>query len=132
MNRLTSILLVDDDESTNRYHEIILNQLGFKGVVQKAKNGKVALELLEENKEMSYPDIIFLDLNMPVMDGFRFAELVQKTSAFKENKPTIIVLTTSLIPEEKKRVLKDKNIKMFLNKPMTRKHLMEVVDKVTE
>ena len=131
MNRLTSILLVDDDESTNRYHEIILNQLGFKGVVQKAKNGKVALELLEENKEMPYPDVIFLDLNMPVMDGFRFAELVQKTNAFKENKPTIIVLTTSLIPEEKKRVLKDKNIKMFLNKPMTRKHLMEVVDKVT-
>lgn len=132
MNRLQNVLLVDDDESTNRYHEIIINQLGFEGAVQKAKNGKVALDLLHEVKDAAFPEVIFLDLNMPVMDGFRFVELFQKTDVFKEKKPTVIVLTTSLIPEEKKRVLKNRNIHMFLNKPMNKKSLQDIIDKVFE
>lgn len=132
MNRLQNVLLVDDDESTNRYHEIIINQLGFEGAVQKAKNGKVALDLLHEVKDEAFPEVIFLDLNMPVMDGFRFVELFQKTDLFKEKKPTVIVLTTSLIPEEKKRVLKNRNIHMFLNKLMNKKSLQDIIDKVFE
>jgi len=132
MNRLKSILLVDDDDSTNRFHEIIMNQLGFKGSVQKAKNGKVALDRLQQETEKPFPEVIFLDLNMPVMDGFRFVELFQKTEVFKKNRPAIIVLTTSLIPEEKKKVLKNRNITMFLNKPMNKVSLQETINKIID
>ena len=127
MNRFNCIQFIDDDESTIRFHEIILNKLGFKGEIIKSKNGKVALDILLNSNNKISPDLIFVDLNMPVMDGFRFIQLYINTDEFMVNRPKIVVLTTSLIPEEKLKALENKNITKFINKPLTKKSLLEVL-----
>jgi len=130
MKNEKTILLIDDDESTNRYHEIIIKQLDNDILVHKAKNGRIALDFLESDKVADYPKLIFLDLNMPVMDGFRFVELYQKSASFRQHEKKIIVLTTSLIPEEKKKMLENNNIKEFLNKPLNKNMLKEILEEI--
>ena len=130
LKKLNCIQLIDDDESTNRFHEIIIQQIGFKGTIIKSKNGKVALEQLVNNDNNLKPDLIFLDLNMPVMDGFRFLQLFTNSKEFQENKPKIVVLTTSLIPEEKIRAIENEYTTLFINKPMTKKNLINVLESI--
>ena len=65
----TDILVVEDDKDLSDAYEIILNSAGYK--VQTAENGRVALDVVKSNSD---PDIIFLDLRMPVMDGIEFLE----------------------------------------------------------
>lgn len=127
MKKLNCILLIDDDESTNRFHEIIIKQSNLTDIIVKAKNGKEALGFLTSHKNRIEPNLIFLDLNMPVIDGFRFLEKYQKTKEFEAVKPKIIILTTSLIPEEKSNALANKNIYKFLNKPMKKNELKSLM-----
>lgn len=127
MKKLNCILLIDDDESTNRFHEIIIKQSNLTDTIVKAKNGKEALSVLKNPKNSIAPDLIFLDLNMPVMDGFRFLEKYQETTEFAEHQPKIVVLTTSLIPEEKSSALANENIYKFLNKPMKKNELLSLM-----
>ncbi|WP_405565784.1 response regulator [Polaribacter sp. Asnod6-C07] len=131
--KFNNILLVDDDESTNRFHQIVINRLEITNKITFARNGKKALDYLlskEEfagNKEFVQPEFIIIDLNMPVMSGFRFVELYIETENFKKHKPKIIVLSTSLIPEEKEKIEANKDIFMFLNKPLTKDVIVSVL-----
>ena len=66
-----------------------------------------------------FPDIIFLDLNMPIMDGYQFADEFEKISLTIRNKTKIIILTTSLNPSDMERANKYKQIVKYINKPLT-------------
>lgn len=130
MRKLNCILLIDDDESTNRFHEIIIKQSNLTDTIVKAKNGKGALDVLTNPKNSIAPDLIFLDLNMPVMNGFRFIELYTATKNFKENRPKIVVLSTSLIDEEKEKIESNDKIDMFLNKPLTKEMVANLMTNI--
>lgn len=130
MRKLNCILLIDDDESTNRFHEIIIKQSNLTDTIVKAKNGKGALDVLTNPKNSIAPDLIFLDLNMPVMNGFRFIELYTATKNFKENRPKIVVLSTSLIDEEKEKIESKDEIDMFLNKPLTKEIIVNLMNNI--
>lgn len=128
-------MLVDDDASTNRFHQIVLESLQITSNIIFAKNGKNALDYLMQTGEYKnsteafmLPNLIMIDLNMPVMDGFRFIELYTKTEQYIINKPKIIVLSTSLIPEEKEKIEADDNIYMFLNKPLTKDVITKLIE----
>ena len=127
-------MLIDDDFSTSRFHQIGIESLQVTEKIIFAKNGKQALDYLLSsgeyvNKiaEFIQPELIFIDLNMPVMDGFRFLELYTKTEEFKKSNPKIIVLSTSLIPEEKQKIEENKNIYKFLNKPLTKNIITDLL-----
>lgn len=124
------IMLVDDDESTNRFHEIVFNQLDAARKIIIAKNGKVGLEKLLSKTDIIKPDLIFIDLNMPVMGGFRFLELYQQTEEYKILRPKIVILTTSLIPEERSRILNNFEIFKFLNKPLTKSLIKDLLREI--
>ena len=131
---MKAIMLIDDDFSTSRFHQIVIESLQITKKIIFAKNGKQALDYLlssgEYVKKMAdfiQPELIFIDLNMPVMDGFRFLELYTKTEEFKKSNPKIIVLSTSLIPEEKQKIEENKNIYKFLNKPLTKTIIIDLL-----
>src|SRR5690348_8827412 len=91
--KLNCVLLVDDSRPGNRYHQIILNDLGVTESVQFAENGLQAIEYLK-NENQPLPELIFLDINMPLMDGWEFLNAYKELDECRKAK-AIVMLSTS-------------------------------------
>jgi len=121
---LNKILCVDDDPITLMLCKKVIAKANFSSVIESAKDGIEALKFFDSNDDSTritdgYPQIIFLDLNMPIMDGWEFLE--EFSNKFKEMYPLtkIIVLSSSVDPKD---INKSKNYSMvldFLPKPIT-------------
>lgn len=85
------ILLVDDDEDDREFFILVLGNIDPSLICETAENGKIAIQVLEKNE---LPDIIFLDLNMPVMNGTQFLTQIKQHELFKHI-PVIILSTSS-------------------------------------
>jgi len=124
MNKMRLAVLIDDDEATNVYHDIIIQEANIVEEYQIFDCAVAALEFLQ-NQE-STPDFILLDINMPRMTGWEFLEeykkLVQAT-----NPPKVIMLTTSLGTFDKKQAEDNSIVSGFRQKPLTTEMLEEIV-----
>ncbi len=119
-------MLIDDDAVTNFYHKIVIQGLNCCERIDIFDDATEALEHLENTDE--FPDIIFLDINMPIMNGWEFLEGIRKSGLDKVLDTSIIVmLTTSLNPNDKKRALKYEIISDFKYKPLTKEILQNVI-----
>ena len=76
-NSNLSILVIDDDPVTRFIHQKLIALIDIKIFYSEAINGKRALDMIT-NKEIPFPDIILVDINMPVMDGFQFIRNFKK------------------------------------------------------
>lgn len=125
MKKINAILLVDDDEATNYISSFVIKRAGIADELFVAQNGKEALELLQErcaSETATLPQLVLLDINMPVMDGFKFLELWQAVDCPERASVKVAVLSTSLDPRDLERV-KGFGVKEFLNKPLTKEKL---------
>lgn len=86
------ILLIDDDEDDREFFTSLLDTAAPQWSCVTAENGLIAMEIL--NDRLHLPDIIFLDLNMPVMNGHQFLKMIKSSGSFLSQIP-IIVLSTS-------------------------------------
>ncbi len=127
--KLNLILLIDDDESTNFLHKIIIEQYGCAQKIETARSSMAALEFLKKRIDSSYPhpDLIFLDINMPMMDGWEFLEEYKKLQNDQKCRVVIMMLTTSLNPADKQKAEEFKEIDGFRNKPLTEEMLDEIM-----
>ncbi|SNZ00011.1 response regulator [Flagellimonas pacifica] len=101
MRRLKSVLLVDDDDTTNFLNRFFVKQLDSNLAVNTACNGKEAIEFLTSSpKEENMPCLLILDTNMPVMNGWEFLDAFdqQFDEDFKKN--VVVVMLTALDTEE--------------------------------
>jgi CheY-like chemotaxis protein len=129
MSKLSSILLVDDDKTTNFLNQLLLNDLGITQQVLTAENGQEALRVIREQCESNNcPALILLDVNMPVMNGFEFLEAYAALDSSSKQSTIVIMLTTSLHPRDVKR-LTGMPIQGFLNKPLTKAMVQELIQK---
>ncbi|AZQ62711.1 response regulator [Flammeovirga pectinis] len=125
-----NILLVDDDEASNIYSEIIIKQTGLIKKLALCRNGEKALEYLLRiegylnDPSVFTPDIIFLDINMPIMNGMELLEEIEKHSLPVK----VIMLTTSILEEDFNEALKYSFVKGFLNKPLKQEGLNDMID----
>jgi CheY-like chemotaxis protein len=124
--QLNCILLIDDNEDDNFYHEIILRETGITRHVHVAETGFHALDFLQ--KAQPVPELIFLDINMPRMNGWEFLERYRKLNIEQKAKVIIIMLTTSLNPADEKKAKAIPEINGFEPKPLTH----EMVKKIYE
>lgn len=129
-NKLNCILLVDDDEATNFLHKLTIEEANVSENVIVALNGEEALSILRENSKnnIPQPDIIFLDINMPKMNGWEFIEEYQNQDFIEEIKLLIIMLTVSLNPDDKEKANNLDSISGFRNKPLT----VDIVNKIVQ
>jgi CheY-like chemotaxis protein len=127
MNKLKCILLVDDDEVSNYLTEITIMDEGFAEKIEIAFNGEEGLKKLKALHKAGgvMPELILLDLKMPVMDGFEFLKHFKKMDM--ENKPEIAILTSSLNPKDRARV-SDSGTLGYLNKPLSAAGLRQIID----
>jgi CheY-like chemotaxis protein len=92
MSLYKNILLVEDDKDDQMLFVDILREVAPDTECTLADNGQYALELIRASKPL-LPDLIVLDLNMPVMDGFEFIPLLKSTAGYQDI--PLVVLTTS-------------------------------------
>ena len=119
-------ILVDDNEADNVYHEIMIRRAGFTGEVLVFESGTEALEFLG-NDPLTSPTCLFLDINMPQMDGFEFARLAQP---LLQDKPTMLVmmLTSSDAAQDQTRASQMPLIQGFVTKPLTRERVRALLE----
>jgi CheY-like chemotaxis protein len=114
-------ILVDDNEADNVYHEIMIRRAGFTGEVHVFESGAEALDFLRSDA-LVVPTCLFLDINMPQMDGFEFA---RQAKPLLQDKPTMLVmmLTSSDAPQDRLRAGDMPLIQGFVTKPLTRERV---------
>ncbi|HTF80359.1 MAG TPA: response regulator [Cytophagales bacterium] len=134
MDRLQSVLLIDDDEINNFLNKRLLHKLGIAHEVKVVMNGAEGIKYIEKisNDGRQCPELILLDINMPVMNGFEFLEAYDKLSFENKEKVVLVVLTTSTNFDDM-QMLKNLKAKELLNKPLTEEKIMYIVkDKFNE
>ena len=126
--RYKSVLLVDDNEIDNFIIERIINSSGFAEAVIVKNSSDAAIDYLkqQENKRDNLPGIVFLDLNMPVKDGFVFLEDFDKLDGNIKQKCKVIVLSSSISPDDINRASTNPYVLKYINKPLSEKYLMAV------
>lgn len=130
MKKLHSIMLVDDDPTTNFINELLINEMAITEELLVASNGKEALETLNEHfiQNDYLPDLILLDINMPVMDGFDFLMKFNELNKKNTNCTIVVMLTTSLNPGDIKKA-KDLKVKDYISKPLLEERLQEILER---
>lgn len=123
------ILMVDDDQINNFINLKLFRKLNIAHELKTALNGDEALRHINEycvSGKGCCPWLIFLDINMPVMNGFEFIEAYQKLSFENKEKIRIIILTTSSNPKDMAKI-KELGINEFMNKPLTEEKVKALI-----
>ena len=126
--KLNCILLIDDDGPTNFIHERLIRIADCAEKIVTRQSGMEALEYLrsQEDGEDPKPDLVFLDINMPRMNGWEFLLEYGKLEEAQKAKAIVVMLTTSLNPDDEERALEIKDVKGFYRKPL----IMETLNKI--
>jgi CheY-like chemotaxis protein len=121
-------MLVDDDKIFNFLSEKTITSLGLANEIHFASNGEQALQILKLYKEgkVQKPDIIFLDIDMPVMNGYEFIEAFANLDLPDKQQITIVVLTSSINPDDIERA-KQLGIKYYFNKPLSKEEIKKLI-----
>jgi CheY-like chemotaxis protein len=127
-----SIFLVDDDEATNFYHQIVIEEWGKTERTYVENTGKSALDFLLNHGSFANekPSLILLDINMPVMDGFEFLEAYSKLEDDLKASFVIVMLTSSLHPKDQERAKQFSDLKGYINKPLTPEQLDSLMEEL--
>lgn len=126
--RFHKVLLIDDNPTDLFINETILKSLMFSKEITTQPDPEKALEFLRSVEKLSeIPDVIFLDLNMPVMDGFGFLAEFNNLPEFIKSKCKIIVVTSSTNKEDKHKALMNKNVILYIRKPLDAFQLREFI-----
>jgi CheY-like chemotaxis protein len=131
MPQVSSILLVDDDETTNFLNQTLIRRAQVTDQILVATNGLEALKVLHDTctpASAQCPALILLDVNMPVMNGIEFLEAYQKAPLAQQQTIVIVLLTTTVLTRDLERV-QQLPIASVLDKPLTSDKLRLLVDR---
>ena len=127
--KIKNILLIDDSEIDNFINKSVLEKANMVENIIAKTSAKAALEYLS-NTENEFPDIIFLDIRMPEMDGFEFLKECENFPKELKNKCAIFMLSSSIDPNDALRAEQHQIVKKYLTKPLTQNALDTVLEHI--
>jgi len=130
MTKLDTICIIDDDNIYTMLLKKTISKFDVCYRVESFNNGKIAFESLKQRIEeggATLPDVIFLDVNMPVLDGWMFVEEFYKLYNTGLKKVLIYVVSSSIAVEDRNKAKSNPNIQDYLVKPISGSTLQEIV-----
>lgn len=122
--KINFILLVDDDPINNYLNLRLLDSLHVADEVKVCINGMEALEFLKSLSDQS-PDLILLDVNMPVLDGFEFLNAFDDLKITQKDNIKIVMLTTSSAMSDLEKI--ESLGYEVINKPLTEEKILNIL-----
>jgi CheY-like chemotaxis protein len=125
---LDLVMLVDDNDTDNFISKRIIEITKFSKGVEVKSSGKTALDYLKENQNNieKIPSLIFLDINMPIVDGFVFLYEFEKFNELVRNKCKVIILSSSDNKRDIDKIVNNNHVIKFITKPLTEIALDEI------
>ena len=122
------VMLVDDNDTDNFISKRIIEITKFAKQVIVKNSGKSALDYLKENEEneAELPNLIFLDINMPIVDGFVFLYEFEKFNTLIKDKCKVIILSSSDNKRDIDKIVNNNHVIKFITKPLTEASLEDV------
>lgn len=117
---LDLIMAVDDDPITLMLFKKVAQKASFAKEIINAMNGEEAITFINSiSSEDKKPQLIFLDLNMPIMGGWEFLDWFNDSNYYLSNHTKVVILTSTIDPEDIKKSKTYSNVIEFLSKPIT-------------
>ncbi len=134
--KLNCVLLIDDDLGTNFINQMLIKKADITDNIQTVLNGKEAIDFITNKGKYEKagnvfpkPMLTLLDINMPVMDGWEFLEIYKNLEIHQKGEIIIVMLTTSLNPDDKRRAENFSDVSGFKNKPLTLEIIKDIMEK---
>ena len=126
-----TVMLIDDNEIDNLINQKMIEAASITENIYTHTGAKSAIEFLKNMERLDVaekvlPDVIFLDIDMPLMDGFQFLDEFEKLSDTTKTKCKIVMLTSSINPQDFNRSKKYDNVKLYLNKPLSHDSIQQL------
>ncbi len=128
-NSIDLVMLVDDNDTDNFISKRIIEITKFAKRVEVKNSGKSALEYLEREQDNpeKLPDLIFLDINMPIVDGFVFLFEFEMFPDEVKNKCKVVILSSSDNKRDIEKIVDNEYVIKFVTKPLTEQALKEII-----
>ncbi|NDC40253.1 MAG: response regulator [Chitinophagia bacterium] len=120
MEKLDDIWIVDDDDIYTRLLKKLIQRQHLATNIAAFPNGRVALDALSERLQsgQGIPELILLDINMPMIDGWGFIEEFETYPVEPLSNTHVYIVSSSIANEDKDRALSYKSVKNYLIKPV--------------
>ena len=124
-----AVMLIDDNEIDNLINQKMIEASGITEHIYIHTGARSAIEFLKNMEKLRVtgqnvlPELIFLDIDMPLMDGFQFLDEFEKLETETKNHCSVVMLTSSISPADVNKSKKYEYVKKYINKPLSQENL---------
>lgn len=129
---MKKVLLIDDDAISNFLSKSMIEKSGVFEKVEVFNSAVKALDYLkkQETEKEDFPEVILLDVMMPVMDGFAFLDELIRFESDSSKKVKVCMLTSSLDPKDKQQADSYPQVIDFMSKPINQEKIRKFVEMI--